>query len=54
MSISRIHQATIPSRHPTAAYASGMLNAATGPCTEQLIHRGRAAGWLLVPGPESD
>lgn len=30
------------------------LRARSGLSTEQLIYRGRAAGWLVVPGLESD
>lgn len=30
------------------------LRARSGLTTEQLIYRGRAKGWLLVPGLESD
>jgi predicted ArsR family transcriptional regulator len=30
------------------------LRARSGLTTEQLIYRGRAEGWLVVPGLESD
>jgi predicted ArsR family transcriptional regulator len=46
--------ASIGIRRSTAKRHLADLRARTGLTTEQLIYRGRAAGWLMVPSLEPD